>query len=94
MNISSILDAAVTQLSVPTEPSSPQPITEDQRSLIHAVKALNAAEMFGQENELTFVVDRAAHRAVVRIVNKETREVVEQIPDEYVLRLAEEMNRG
>ena len=58
--------------------------------MIQAVKAVNASEMFGQENELTFRVDRAAGIAVVRIVNRKTGELVQQIPNEEVLKMAEE----
>ena len=58
------------------------------------MKTVNAAEMFGQENELTFKIDKAAGIAVVRIVNRETGELVEQIPTEEVLKMAEESNRG
>ena len=60
--------------------------------MIQAVKAVNAAEMFGQENELTFKIDRAAGIAVVRIVNRKTGALVEEIPNEEVLRMAEESN--
>lgn len=91
MNISSA-HFAFLQGHTQAEPAPPNPLTEDQRTLIHAVKAVNAAETFGQDNELTFVMDRAARRAVVRIVNRKTREVIQQIPAEYVLRLAEEIN--
>jgi uncharacterized FlaG/YvyC family protein len=91
MDISSISFAA--RLVTP-EPAPPRPISEDQRALIRAVKAINSAELFGQENELTYVLDRGARAAVARIVNKETREVVKQIPAEYVLRMAEELERG
>lgn len=73
------------------QPAPPRP-TEDQKALIQAVKAVNAAEMFGQENELTFKIDRAAGIAVVRIVNRKTGELVEEIPNEEVLRMAEESN--
>jgi uncharacterized FlaG/YvyC family protein len=40
------------------------------------------------------VVDRASRRAIVRIVDKQTHEVINQIPAEYVLRLAEELTRS
>jgi len=79
---------------VVTSPSgtSPEPAVRAQnREVVQAVKALNAAELFGQENELTFVFDRHTHRAVVRIVNRDTREVVRQIPAEYALRMAEDL---
>jgi flagellar protein FlaG len=66
---------------------------EERRTLIHAVRAVNAAELYGQENELSFAFDRHTRRTVVRIVDKKTREVVQQIPNEQVLRLAEELQQ-
>jgi uncharacterized FlaG/YvyC family protein len=78
-------------ISAPAELASPHPINQDQRNLIQSVKAVNASEFFGQENELTFILDRATRRAVVRLVSRKTGEVVEQIPAEYVLRMAEEL---
>jgi uncharacterized FlaG/YvyC family protein len=47
--------------------------------------------MFGHDNELTFQRDLQTNRMVVRVVNRQTREVVSQVPPEYVLRLAEDM---
>jgi uncharacterized FlaG/YvyC family protein len=72
---------------------SPVPVENlaERRELIHAVKALNAAEAFGDKNQLTFALDRETHRAVVRIVNRNTNELVRQIPPEYVLRMAEDL---
>jgi flagellar protein FlaG len=93
MNISSINNLAA-QAGVPADPGVPRAVNQDQRTLIQAVKAVNATEMFGQDNELTFFLDRNSRRAVVRIVNKKTREVVQQIPPEYVLRMAEEIKRS
>jgi flagellar protein FlaG len=80
--------------TAPYEPAAPRPVTEDQRTLIQAVKAINAAELFGQDNELTFFLDRGTRRAVVRIINRETHEVIDQIPSEYILRMAEELKRA
>ena len=88
MNISSISSLA-SHLNEATK-TEPKQSTQDQKALIQAVKAVNAAELFGQENELTFIIDRAAKIAVVRIVNKKTGEVVQQIPTQQVLKLAEE----
>jgi flagellar protein FlaG len=76
--------------SAPAQTSTPQPVSAERRALIQAVKAVNGSELFGQDNELTFVMDRNTRRAVVRIVNRKTREVIQQIPAEYVLRMAEE----
>ena len=78
-----------------------QPVNADQRAQIQAVKAavktLNDANQdhkFGPDNELTFFLDRASRQAVVRIVNRDTGEVVQQIPNKQVLRMAEEYSGG
>jgi uncharacterized FlaG/YvyC family protein len=63
----------------------------EYREVIQSVKALNAAEMFGQQNELMFHLDRPSHRMVIQVVNRETQEVVSQVPPEYILRLAADL---
>jgi uncharacterized FlaG/YvyC family protein len=89
MNISSINNLAA-HVSAPTEPSQPKVTNPEQRALIQAVRAVNATDLLGQESELTFVLDRLAKKAIVRIVNKKTGELIRQIPSKEVLRLAEE----
>jgi len=78
-------------------PAPAQTIPEDQgdkgsqnRDVVQAVKALNAAEMFG-DNELEFQRDPQSHRMLIRVVNRKTKELVSQIPPDYVLRLAENL---
>jgi uncharacterized FlaG/YvyC family protein len=93
MDISSI-NHATAQAGAVAETATPRRVNEDQQTLIQAVKAVNASGMLGQDNELSFIVDRAARRVVVRIVNRETGEVVDQIPPESVLAMAEELKRG
>lgn len=69
-----------------------KPPTPDQqavnRQIVTAVAALNKAEVMGQDNELTFTMDRNSHRPVIRIIDRTTKEVLEQIPAEYVLQAA------
>jgi uncharacterized FlaG/YvyC family protein len=48
----------------------------------------------GENNELTFVLDRNTRKAVVRVVNRQTGDLVFQIPPEYVLRMAQELKRN
>jgi flagellar protein FlaG len=76
---------------------APQPVPQEQvaerKQLIQAVREVNKSDMLGENNELTFVMDRKTRKALVRVVNKETNEVVLQIPPEYVLRMAEELKR-
>ncbi len=74
--------------------TAPEPgvrVRPEDRRLIQAVKALNASELFGENAELTFVVDRETGRPLVRIIDRETKEVIRQIPPEYALRLAEDL---
>jgi uncharacterized FlaG/YvyC family protein len=91
MNVSSI---GAQTAAAPVEPAAPRPLTEDQQNLIQAVRAVNAAELLGYESELTFAFDRNSRDPLVRLVDRKTGEVVQQIPAEYVLRMAEEFKRS
>ena len=75
-------------------PVAPVGQSAENREIIQAVKALNATEMFGQENELVFQMDRQVHRMVVRVVNRKTQEVISQVPPEYILRLSQDLDTG
>jgi flagellar protein FlaG len=65
---------------------------EDQQQLVQAVAALNKTELFGEQQELRFVYDRYSKKPILRVVDKQTDEVIRQVPPEYVLRLAESMD--
>lgn len=65
----------------------------EQARLIQAVKSVNQSGVFGSSDELTFSSDPESGRPVIRLVNKETKEVVRQIPAEYLLRLSENPQR-
>jgi flagellar protein FlaG len=66
----------------------------EHREVVQAVKALNGTEMFGPENELQFQKDPKTQRMILRVVNRNTKEVLSQVPSESVLRLAQEMKRS
>ncbi len=74
-----------------TMPIVPVDQAAGTREVVQAVKALNGAEMFGQDNELMFQRDRLTQRMVIRVINRKTDEVISQIPPEYVLRLAQDL---
>jgi uncharacterized FlaG/YvyC family protein len=74
-------------------PVTPVDKTAEHRQVVQAVKAVNGTEMFGPENELQFQRDPQTKRMVVRVVNRHTREVMSQVPPEYVLRLAEDIRK-
>jgi uncharacterized FlaG/YvyC family protein len=60
----------------------------ENRELIRTVKEIDAAELFGQDSELTFARDQETCRPVVRVINRQTHQVLMQLPPDYVLRLA------
>jgi flagellar protein FlaG len=84
----------ITPLQRPGPALSPAPVDAERvvgkQELIQAIKAVNAAELLGSNNELTFRVDRLTQRPVIRLVNKETGNVIRQIPPEYLLRMAKD----
>lgn len=73
------------------QPAIPLLRQPEKKEIIEAVRAVNKAELFGQKNEVTFVVDRQSQKVLVRIVDKETRELVRQIPKEYLQSLASDL---
>jgi flagellar protein FlaG len=64
--------------------------TAQNRQVLQAAKTVNDSGVLGK-NELVFIVDRQTHRPVLRLVDRDTHQVVSQIPPEYVLRLAQDL---
>jgi flagellar protein FlaG len=81
-------------VAVPAPAANTAPVDKaaQNREVVQAVKALNNTEMLG-DNELEFQRDPETHRIVVRVVNPKTKEVISQVPPEYVLRLAETLKQ-
>jgi flagellar protein FlaG len=90
MDITGINGLGINPVSAPAQ-VAPDPV--ENRDVIQAVHALNAAQYFGDNNELSFLLDRQTRLPVIRIVNKKTKELVDQIPPEYILRLAEQFRQ-
>ena len=61
--------------------------------IIHAVESINSAKLLGESQELTFTIDRRGRRAILQIVDRKTREVVQEIPPEYLRELAQNSDR-
>jgi len=76
--------------------ATPVPVEKatENREVVQAVKALNNTQMFGQENDLVFQRDPDSKRMVIRVVNRKTKDVISQVPPEYILRLAENLKPG
>lgn len=60
----------------------------ENHELIQAVHSVNESAVVGESNELTFSLDRFTKRPIIKLVNRQTQEVVQTIPGEEVLRLA------
>lgn len=63
----------------------------EQQELVKAVRAVNASGVMGSDQELTFSLDRESRRMVVRVIDKSSHEVLLQIPNEQVLRMAQQL---
>ena len=87
------MSRGLSDLHAPTPVPTPDK-TAENRQVVQAVKAVNGAEMFGEENELRFARDAVTNKMVIRVVNRNTSEVVSQVPEEYLLRLAEDLKQS
>ncbi len=75
----------------PEGPGSQQ--AAKNREIAKAVRAINAKEALGPGSELRFSVDRDSGRALIQIVDRTTNEVLNQIPPEELVRLAQVLNQ-
>jgi|SRR5580704_1984310 flagellar protein FlaG len=91
----------MSQISVSAVSSSPVPSSEAQvgqapadRSLNRAVSVavgkLNASSYAGEGREVTFSVDPGTKQPVVKVIDTATREVIRQLPPEYLLQIADD----
>jgi uncharacterized FlaG/YvyC family protein len=62
------------------------------RSVASAAGVVNSSGILGEHREVTFAVDPASHHPVVRVIDTDTKEVVEQWPSEYLLQMAAQAN--
>jgi len=75
--------------------ASPVAVAEagQRRDLLQAARLVNDSGILGH-NQLVFLIDRATHLPVIRVVDRVTHEVVLQLPAENVLRMAEDLHVG
>ena len=72
-------------LAAPVDPMPKSQQDAATQQIVAAVHAINKSELFGQDRELQFTRDNVAHRVVIKIMNRKTGEVIDQIPPETVL---------
>lgn len=89
MNVGAITGIGQPPPAVQTSASADA--NNQRRELVRAVESVSNARVFGENSEVTFSLDRQTHRPLIRIVDRETHEVIQQIPAEYVIQLAESL---
>ena len=84
------LSASRIQLAAPADTPVQERRLElqEQKQLIQAVKRLNETELRGSNEELRIVVDEESRKPTVRLVDRETQEILQQYPPESILRRA------
>ena len=93
MDVAYLQNRPRTDVSVPVHTPSPTDAA-NRRELIKAVRAINQEKLYGTDRELTYSIDRNTKRVVTKLVDTITGDVLDQIPSEYVLRLAEEYKQN
>ena len=72
---------------------SPQEDRARTQGVVAAVQVLNQAGIAGTDREVTISTNSVTRRPVVRVVDRQSGEVIVQWPSEYAIRLAEEYKR-
>ena len=85
---------AVNRIPSVQTPSAPIDQAAGKRQMIKAVSALNSSQVSGPDNELRFTKDPHTRKMVLQVVNRQTNEVISQLPPEYVIRLAEDLKQN
>ena len=67
--------------------------TVQHKEVIQAARSINASGYLGQ-NQIVFLLERGTNRAILRVVDRVTNEVLLQLPPESALRWARELNAG
>ena len=100
MQISSVQSVSGADRTTPDRTESRSPVAIQQqtsqdhvRQVARAVKLVNQSGQITQNNELTIALDRTSGHPVIRLIDRATHEVIRQIPEERVLRMAEEFKR-
>ena len=87
MDVSRVSSAAAVS-PAPHSPGVSREEAAQRRDLIRAAATINDKQAVGSNNELVFRLDPTSHKAIMQVIDRETKEVVMQLPPEYVIHLA------
>jgi len=78
-------------------PVNPAPAAQEDpamnRQIVTAIRALNESELMGPNRQLTYTRDTKTQQPVIRIVERETGDVLDQLPPEAILRMRQELSQ-
>lgn len=102
-NVVPVSTTAVQQAPSPPVPSTDKPVVREQTDVTNtqradAVQVRQAAEAIAKtiqslSRNLEFSVDETSGRPIVKVIDKETRELIRQIPSEEVLAIAKALDK-
>jgi uncharacterized FlaG/YvyC family protein len=67
-------------------------LAEIPRTVVTAVRKLNQSQLFGDQKQMLFARDQDTQKMVIRIVERGTGKVLDQIPSEQVLRILDDLH--
>ena len=77
--------------ATPAVPAAPAwQVDPKLHQIVKAVHALNRSEFAGRDRQLSLLTDPRTKQMVIRVMDRASGEVIDQIPDEQVLRMAAE----
>jgi flagellar protein FlaG len=89
--MSQISVSAVSSYPVPSSGAQVSQAAADRtlnRAVSAAVGKLNESSYAGEGREVTFSLDPATKQPVVKVIDTATKEVIRQLPPEYLLQMA------
>ena len=90
--MSNISTSPVSSVQAPPVQPAVSATTPEERvfnlSVAAAVRQLNDAGQAGAGREVTLSIDAASRQPVVKVIDSQTKEVIEQVPTKYALAIA------
>ncbi len=73
-----------------SDTQSPGPLKANP-ALIQTIQEINDSQVLGGDSQLTLAIDQQTRLPVIRVISRQTDQLVMQLPAEYVLQLHESL---
>jgi uncharacterized FlaG/YvyC family protein len=89
-----VAGTALSNISPPeAQPSVAAQNRARAQAIAAAVRTINESGIVGPDRQVTFSTDAASRELVVRVVDKQSKDVLVQWPSDYALNLAQEYRK-